>query len=465
MKHVMTSDATLIREEGTFSFKESIEIARQLEKLKVDIIEMPKIENARKDTLLVKTVSAFVKSGIISVIAGATNEEIDQAALALASAEHPRLCVSMPISDVGMEYGYHKKGPAMVKLIGELCAYAKSKCADVEFCAVDATRADKRILADAIKCAVDNGASTVTICDNEGVMLPDDFCTFVDSAIEASGIGDDINVGVWCANTNGMAAANSVMAIKGKANVIKTAVCSGIASLSTIIDIFKNCGNNCGFETNINYTSSKRTISQIEWIVDGEKTTKSTQSSAALSAAHNTITLDANDTIEAVSSAVSMLGYDLSDEDIHKVYEEFCKVAHKKKVGAVELDAIVANVALQVPPTYKLVSYVINSGNLMPSSAQITLERDSEQICGVQIGDGPIDAAFKTAEALIGRHFELDDFQIQSITEGKEAMGSALVKLSCNGKLYSGKGISTDIIAASIRAYLNAVNKIVYEEA
>ena len=460
----MTSDATLIREEGTFSFKESIEIARQLEKLKVDVIELPKIENVRKDTLLVKTVSAFVKSGIISVIAGSTADEIDCAALALASAEHPRLCVSMPLSDVGMEYGYHKKGPAMVKLIGELVAYAKSKCTDVEFCAVDATRADKKTLADAIRCAVECGASTVTLCDNEGVMLPDEFCAFVDGAIESAGVGDDVNVGVCCADTNGMAAASSVMALKGKANVIKTAVGANITSLSTIIDIFKNCGTNCGFATDINYTSAKRTISQIEWIVEGEKTAKASAAGSDLTA-HNTITLDANDTVEAVSSAVSMLGYDLSEEDTQKVYEEFCKVAQKKKVGAVELDAIVANVALQVPPTFKLVSYVINSGNLMPSSAQITLERDGEQICGVQIGDGPIDAAFKTAEALIGRHFELDDFQIQSITEGKEAMGSALVKLSCNGKLYSGKGISTDIIAASIRAYLNAVNKIVYEAA
>ncbi len=464
MKHVIISDATLIREEGTFSFKESIEIARQLEKLKIDVIELPKIENEKKDTLLVKTVSAFVKSGIISVIAGSSTGDIDCAALALACAEHPRLCVSMPVSDVGMEYGYKKKGPAMVKLIGELVAYAKSKCADIEFCAIDATRADKKILADALKSAVDNGATTVTLCDNEGVMLPDEFSAFVDSSIERAGIGEDINIGVCCVDTNGMAASSSVMAAKGKVNVIKTAVGSGITSLSTIVDIFKNCGANCGFEAYINYTSAKRTIAQIEWIVNGEKAAQSTSDKVALSA-HNTITLDANDTKEAVSSAVSMLGYDLSDEDTVKVYEEFCRVAEKKKVGAVELDAIVANVALQVPPTYKLVSYVINSGNLMPSSAQITLERDGNEICGVQIGDGPIDAAFKTAEALIGRHFELDDFQIQSITEGKEAMGSALVKLSCNGKLYSGKGISTDIIAASIRAYLNAVNKIVYEEA
>ena len=120
---------------------------------------------------------------------------------------------------------------------------------------------------------------------------------------------------------------------------------------------------------------------------------------------------------------------------------------------------------MQVPATYSLVNYVINTGNIIPASAQITIKKGDEQLQGVCIGDGPIDAAFLAVEQIIGHHYELDDFQIQSVTEGKEAMGSALVKLRAGGKLYSGNGISTDIISASIRAYINAVNKIVYEEA
>ena len=107
---------------------------------------------------------------------------------------------------------------------------------------------------------------------------------------------------------------------------------------------------------------------------------------------------------------------------------------------------------------------VINNGNIISSSAQITLTKGDEMMQGVCIGDGPVDAAFRAIDQIIGNHYELDDFQIQSVTEGKEAMGSALVKLRAGGKLYSGNGISTDIVGASIRAYLNAVNKIVYEE-
>ena len=133
-------------------------------------------------------------------------------------------------------------------------------------------------------------------------------------------------------------------------------------------------------------------------------------------------------------------------------------------MGEAELDAIVASAALQVPPTFILKSYVINSGNVITATANIQLEKNGVLNEGISVGDGPIDAAFRAIEQIIGHHYELDDFQIKSVTEGREAMGSALVKLRSNGKLYSGNGLSTDIIGASIRAYVAALNKIAYEE-
>ena len=136
----------------------------------------------------------------------------------------------------------------------------------------------------------------------------------------------------------------------------------------------------------------------------------------------------------------------------------------KAKLEAKELEAIIASSALQAPPTYHLVSYVVNSGNLVAATSHIVLEKEGKKIQGVCIGDGPIDASFLAIEQILGRHYELDDFQIQSVTEGREAMGDALVKLRAGGKLYSGRGISTDVIGASINAYLNALNKIAYEE-
>ena len=141
------------------------------------------------------------------------------------------------------------------------------------------------------------------------------------------------------------------------------------------------------------------------------------------------------------------MGYDLSEEDNAKVYESFKRVAAKKHfVGTKELDAIIASTAMEVPATYQIVNYVINSGNVITATANLLLSRNGEEVRGVGIGDGPIDAAFQAIEQVIGHHYELD------------------VKLRAGGRVYSGNGISTDIIGASIRAYISALNKIVYEE-
>ena len=179
---------------------------------------------------------------------------------------------------------------------------------------------------------------------------------------------------------------------------------------------------------------------------------------------NSSILLDGHSDINALREAAESIGYDLNESDIANVYEVFKSVAEKKKVTQKELEAIIASAAMQVPSTYNLESFVINSGNIITSTAHIVLDRDGRKLEGVSVGDGPIDAAFLAIEQIIGHHFELDDFQIQSVTEGREAVGDALVKLRSQGRLYSGRGISTDIVGASIAAYISALNKIVYEE-
>ena len=136
----------------------------------------------------------------------------------------------------------------------------------------------------------------------------------------------------------------------------------------------------------------------------------------------------------------------------------------KEKVSIRALDAIIASAAMQVPPTYVVDSFVVTSGNTISATAHLRLHKHGKVLEGVCIGDGPIDAAFLAIEQITGHHYELDDFQIQSVTEGREAMGQAIVKLRSSGKVYSGRGLSTDIIGSGILAYLSALNKIVYEE-
>lgn len=459
--NIKIADRTLCRENCAFSFKEKIEISRQFEKLCVDTIELPAIENVKTDTLLIKTIASFVKNSVISVNTGMTAAGVENAAIALQNAAKPRLRIELPVSTVGMEYTCHKKAPKMLETVKELVALAKQKCEDVEFCAIDAARAEKEELKAFLTAAAQSGATTVTVCDSAAEMMPESFKAFI-AEIKEMVEGFEVNIGVMCSNKNGLAAANAVTAVMCGADTIKTDVGADSVPLETFAGIIKNCGASYDFEAGIKYTELNRIIKQINWIIGNAKNEKSAVTVAE--ALENGIKLDKNDEQSAVITAVMKLGYDLSEEDSGKVYEEFLRVAEKKNVGAKELEAIVASVALQVPPTYKLVNYVINNGNIISASAQITLEREGKQIQGICIGDGPIDAAFLAIEQIIGHHYELDDFQIQSVTEGKEAMGSALVKLRSGGKLYSGNGISTDIMGASIKAYIGAVNKIVYEE-
>ena len=458
MKHIKIADTTLCRENNAFSFKEKIEIARQLEKLGVDIIELPAILNSSTDVLLVRTISAFVKNADLSVGAGADEKSIVDAAAALENAAKGTIRIELPVSPVCMEYQCHKKPAKMLAWISEAVTKAKASGNGVEFCAVDATRAEKDFLFSAIKSAVEAGAEKITVCDTAGSLLPDDFAAFVGEIIENTGVP----IGIKCSNKAGLAAAQAVLAVRTGAVCVKCAVGGDTVELDTFGSIIRDYGNDYDIGAAIHTTVLHRTVNQINWITDNAKNEKT---SVTVSTEADSIKLDKNDTPEAVLSAVTKLGYDLSEEDAGKVYEEFKRVAAKKNVGAKELDAIVASAALQVPSAYQLVSYIINNGNIITASAHIVLEKDGEQLDGIALGDGPIDAAFITIDTIIGHHYELDDFQIQAVTEGKEAMGSAVVKLRSGSKLYSGKGISTDIIGASIRAYLNAINKIVFEEA
>ena len=454
MKQIKIADITLAGVKNGLSFKQKLEIARKLERLGVDAVELPELSGDKADTLLVRTISSFVKNSVLSVGATTSAAAVERAAEALSSAAHPRIRVELPMSSAIMEYSLHKKQDKMLVYIRTLVEKAKSLCADVEFVAADATRAEEDFLKDAVRTAVDAGADTVTLCDDAGVLLPDDFAAFVMRVTEGCGA----KVGVVCSDKNSVATAAAILAVKAGADCVKTCVGGDVTPLRAFAAMLSGIRENYGVSAAIRSTELHRSVDQIEWIISGKAQT------AVREIADDGVKLNVNDTVDTVREHVEKLGYDLSDEDIDKVYEEFRRLARKKSVGVKELDAIVASSALQVPSTYAIESYVINSGNIITASAQITLKKGDKPATGVAVGDGPIDAAFKALEQIIGRHFELDDFSIKTVTQEKEAMGSALVRLRAGGRIYSGTGLSTDIIGASVRAYVNAVNKIVYEE-
>ena len=455
MNHIKIADTTLSAPKSSLSFKQKLEIARKLERLGVDAVELPETGVTKADSLLVRTAASFVKGSVLSVAATTSPEAIDRAAEALATAAKPRIRVELPMTASIMEYTLHIKQQKMCDYVSMMVSKAKSVCDDVEFCAVDATRAEEAFLKEAVRCAVAAGASMVTLCDSAAILLPDDFAAFVTRITEET----DVPVGVMCHNKNGVATAAAILAVKNGASCVKTSIGGEATPLREFGALIKDIRENYGMTGDIRATELHRTIDQIEWIISGKA-----RAAVSREIVDDGIRLSNSDTIDTVRDSIEKLGYDLSDEDVNKVYEEFLRIARKKNVGIKELDAIVASSALQVPATYTIETYVINSGNKISSSAQISLNREGRTVQGIAIGDGPIDAAFHAIEQIIGRRFELDDFSIQTVTQEKEAMGSALVRLRVGGTIYSGTGLSTDIIGASIRAYISAVNKIVYEE-
>lgn len=466
MKKVAIADITL-REDGkeySFSFKEKIEIAKILDRLNVDVIETAPITNGRTDILYLHSIAPLVKNSIISCPAGLGAESVKQTYEAIKEAKKPRLHIMVPVSTVQMEYICHKKPKAMAGIIEETVRAAKELTEDVEVSLLDATRAEKSFLYDAIKTSIDCGAETITICDSAGEMLPSEFSDFLTEIYKDVPEIKKVKVSAECSNALHMASACAVSCIdNGVAQIKTTTVSDSCSDLSSVAHIFRAKSDELGISTNINMAVLDNSVEKISDMgVRGVK--RSAFDGAANTGTAEKIMLSANDDLSAVGKAVSKLGYELSDEDLENVYNEVAKLSKNKTIGAKELEVIVASVAMQVAPTYKLKSYVINSSNLIAPSAQIELEKDGRVLQGISIGDGPVDAAFLAIEQIVGRHFELDDFQIQSVTEGREAVGSSVVKLRYDSKSYSGKGVSTDIVGASINAYINALNKICFEE-
>lgn len=466
MKQIKISDATMKQtfEDFTLSFKEKIELSKLLNKLGVDVIELDLIKNVRIDSLQIKSIVAAVKDSIIAVPVELNEKSVETTWGALQQAEHPRLQVTAPASQVQIEYLSHKKPDAMLECVKNTVIACKKYCSDVELVIEDATRSEQAFLTKMMELGVESGATTITLCDTAGTMLPSEFAEFVRNQYEAAPSLKGVTLGISCVDTISMADACVIAAVSEGASQISCAAYPvSAASLLNVARVLSAKADTLDAGCNIAVTQMSRIIDKINWLCNPSKGSGSTVSVGAHE--DQDVFLTSHDDEEAVSAAVKKLGYELLASDEAKVYAAFRQIADKKeRVSFKELDAIVASSAMQVPPTYKLDTYVITSGNTISATAHIKLEKNGQSVEGVYIGDGSIDAAFQAIEKITGCHYELDDFQLQAVTEGREAMGQTVVKLRSAGKVYSGSGISTDIVGAGIQAYLSALNKIIYEE-
>ena len=468
MNQIRISDITLKQtgKDFSLSFKEKIEIPKLLDKLGVTVIELEGITQPKIDTLRIKSVASTVKNSIVAVPVALTAESVDATWNAVKEAVHPRLQVFASVSPVQMEYLFHKKPDAMLTAISETITACCTKTRDVEFIADDATRSDAAFLYQAIKTAIAAGATTITVCDATGAMLPDELGSFLDTLYENVSELKDVVLGISCSNELAMADACAIAAIRHGACEIKAAAYQiNRISLPHVSRLLAVKGDACGVTSSVRTVEMNRIVKQIAWLCETSRSKNSPFDNGVQDEVED-IVLTNQDNITTVLKAVEKLGYDLSEEDGAQVWAAFQKIAARKDViSSKELDTIVASAAMQVPATYTLTSYNITASNTSSSMAQMKLEKNGQPMEGVALGDGPVDAAFLALENILGCHYELDDFQIRSVTEGREAMGETVIKLRSNGKLYSGRGTSTDIIGSSILAYISALNKIAYEEA
>lgn len=464
MRNLVINDITLCTKKAAevLSFREKVQAARLLGKMHTSQITLPLMKSHKADALLSRTVASVLTDSVLCAHISPDASDAEEVYASISTAKNKKLALALPMSQAQLEFFYHLKPAGALDTVKNGIAAARALCDDVEFVAEDAMRSDYAILTSCINAAIEAGAATVTLCDPEGYALPGEMIAFVQKLKADVPALENVRIGLHCSDACGLGLATTLEALQ--AGISQIAVCCAGKEAPQTADMLAILSQRCeqlGVCSDVLYTEAKSCTSGAARLFDkksGAKTVMTVQTE------EEGFKLDASSDKHTVLAAVAKLGYTLSSEDSTRVFEECKRIAANKTIGARELDTIVATVAMQVPSTYRLITYVINSGNTFSSSAHITVEKGDKTLQAISLGDGPIDAAFKALEQIVGRHYELDDFQIHAVTEGREAVGSALVKLRSGEALHAGQGVSTDIIGASIRAYLDALNKIVYEE-
>lgn len=482
----------------SMNLKEKIEMAKQLERMKVDIIEAGFAISSPGDFLSVKTISETIKDCTVASLARTTEQDIDRAWEALSGAVSPRIHTFIATSPIHMEYKLlmtpeevYERSVAMVK-------YAKRYCSDIEWSAEDATRSEPEFLARIIEGVIKAGATTINLPDTVGYTTPDEYFEFLMKVQELASSMANVTLSAHCHDDLGLGVANSLAAIKAGAKQIECTINgigerAGNAAMEEIVMALHTRKDILQAETRVVTTEIMRSsnlLSRITGVkvqpnkaIVGEnafahesgihqhgvmknKETYEIMNPETVGLTQNNLVLGKHSGKHAFRDKVKNLGYDMTDGEIDRMFVKFKELADKKKsVYDRDIEALISKEAVQVPKTYCLNSFVINSGNAITSTAVIKMIKDGKAIEKVSRGEGPIDASFKAIEKIVGIDFKLEDYQIQSVTEGEDALGDALVKISDKeGTIFAGRGLSTDIIEASIHAYINAVNKMIYDK-
>lgn len=480
----------------SMNLNEKIEVAKQLERLNVDVIEAGFAIASPGDLAAIQAIAKQIKGCTIASLARALTKDIDQAWEAVRAAESPRIHTFIATSDVHMQYKLRKSPEQVLEQAEAMVKYAKKYVSDVQFSAEDATRSNKEFLYRIFEAVIKAGATVINIPDTVGYTTPWEFTQLICDIKNNVPNIDQAAIAVHCHDDLGLAVANTMAAVRAGVKQIECTINgigerAGNAALEEIVmglvtrEDFYNVS--CSVDTTQIYRSSKLVANLTGSVVQANKAIVGANAFAHESGIHQHGVLANERTYEimtpysiglpkgrmilgkhsgrhAFEDRLVSLGYNLNKEQLEQAFEQFKVLADKKKVVADEdLEALVQQKTILVPEIYVLDHFVINSGNSITSTAAVKLYYMGMTKEAVSTGDGPIDAAFRAIDLIVGLEFSLESFALNSVTEGKDAQGEVMVRIVKNDRIYIGRGLSIDIIEASIKAYLNAINKMIDE--
>ena len=483
---------------ASLNSSEKIEIAKQLAILGVDVIEAGFPISSPGDFESVKRIAKEVKGPVICGLARAIDKDIDAVYNAIKVAHRGRIHVFLATSKIHMKYKLKKAEDEILKLAVASVKYARNKCADVEFSPEDASRTEKDFLYKVVEAVIDAGATTVNIPDTVGYSTPLEYGQIIKGIKENVPNIDKAVISVHCHNDLGLGVANSLNAVLNGARQVECTINglgerAGNASLEEIVmtirtrnDIFKN------IKTDINTKEifkTSRLVSKLTGMpVQPNKAVVGANAFAHESGIHQDGVLKERITYEimrpedvgvtgtnlvlgkhsgrhAFKERLKNLGFTLKEDQAEKAFNRFKALADKKKeIFDEDLETIVDEEISKIPEELKLVHFQIASGDTVKPAATITIKYKGKLYDSVSGGDGPVDACYKAIDKVIRIGGKLLDYQIKSVTSGKDALGEVSIKIGSKDAIVSGRGASTDIIEASIKAYVNAVNKLLHKK-
>ncbi|PIU83323.1 MAG: 2-isopropylmalate synthase [Elusimicrobia bacterium CG06_land_8_20_14_3_00_38_11] len=497
MEKIIIFDTTLRDGEqspgASLNTKQKLEIAHQLSTLGVDVIEAGFPASSVGDFEAVSLVAKKIKGPVICGLARALKNDIDICFDAVRHAKKNRIHVFLATSPIHMKYKLKMSQADVFQKAIDAVKYARNKTSDVEFSAEDASRSEFDFLCRVVEGVIDAGASTVNIPDTVGYSVPSEFGEIISRIFSRVPNIHKAVISVHCHNDLGLATANSLSAALNGVRQIECTINglgerAGNASLEEIVMCLHTRKKLFNFETGIKTTEISKTsklvssltgmlIQQNKAIVGGNAfaheagihqhgvlanaQTYEIMTPQSIGLKSSSIILGKHSGRHAFEKKTAELGFKLTNKEFEKAFSDFKSLADKKKnVYDEDIEAIVENGRTCEKQIYELSDIFISSGSNIKPVAKIKLKKDKKIFFAEGSGDGPVDSSYKAIEKIVGQKFKLVDYSLKSVSIGKDAVGEALVKIEHKGKIFTGRGTSTDVIEASVKAYLSAINRI-----